>query len=153
MADSKNKLTPKSTDTDLSRRDFLKIVSAAAAGTVLTACAPRAIPLPETTPIPPTPTASQSDIDFSGTSYCGINCKENCPERAYPQTCDGCKAPVGNEKCGSYCCNCPVRKCAQESGVLTCAHCEDFPTCEQETWASYPGLRRRVEQIRAEIQK
>ena len=153
MADTKGKLPPKSVDPGLSRRDFLKITGAAVAGTVFTACTSKPTSPPEPTPIPLTPTPSNGNIDFSGISYCGIHCQEACPEWAYPQTCDGCKAPVGNGKCAPYCCGCPVRKCAQEKNVLTCAHCEEFPSCDQDTWVRYPGLKSRVEQIRAELQK
>lgn len=153
MVDTKNKLQPESVDPNrLSRRDFLKIAGAAVVGTVLTACTPLTTPPPETTPIPPLPTSSESSMDFNKISYCGIHCREACPEWAYPQTCDGCKSPVGNEKCAPYCCGCPVRKCAQEKGVLTCAHCDGFPMCDKDTWKTYPGLKGRVEQLRTELQ-
>ena len=134
----------------LSRRDFLKVAGVAAAGTVLTACTPKTSHPPE--PIPPTMTTTTSNVDFSRIAYCGIHCQEACPEGAYPQTCDGCKAQARNEKCAPYCCGCPVRKCAQEKGVLTCAHCDGFPTCDKSTWATYPGLKKQVEQLRVELQ-
>jgi len=126
----------------LSRRDFLKLLAAAGLVAGCGACQP-AVPGTDSA-------ASEGSIDFSRISYCGIHCQEACPEWAYPQTCDGCKAQT--TKCAPYCCGCPVRKCAREKEVLTCAHCNGFPTCDKETWNIYPGLRKQIEQLRAELQ-
>ena len=42
--------------------------------------------------------------------------------------CDGCKTSTGRLYSG--CNNCEIRKCAQEKGCLTCAHCIEYP-CEK----------------------
>jgi uncharacterized protein (DUF362 family) len=49
----------------LSRRDFLKIAGVAAAGTILSACSPKATPWPEISPVPPTPTRAPTFTPIS----------------------------------------------------------------------------------------
>ena len=41
-------------------------------------------------------------------------------------TCDGCRGP----RTGGYCAECPVRACALERGLQTCADCPDYG-CEK----------------------
>ena len=42
--------------------------------------------------------------------------------------CDGCRVPGG--RLTAYCATCNIRVCAQEKGVITCAHCAECP-CEK----------------------
>jgi len=143
MSEIETNLQPEHTIAhQFSRRDFLKLMATAGLVAGCSACQ-RAFSSDESS----TPS---SKFDFSQISFCGIYCQEACPEHAYPKSCDGCKTEGG--KCTPYCCMCPVRKCAQERGVLTCAHCDGFPTCDKETWKTYPSLRGRIEQLRAELQ-
>jgi hypothetical protein len=127
----------------LSRQNFLKLLAMLGLVAGFSACQ-RAASLEEAS-------SSPGKYDFRLISFCGLDCENACPENTYPNTCEGCKAQSG--KCASYCCGCPVRMCAQEKSVLTCAHCEDFPGCVKETWATYPGLKERIELIRAELLK
>jgi hypothetical protein len=61
--------------------------------------------------------------------------------------CDGCRTPSG--RLFSGCGKCDIRKCAQEKGCLTCAHCPDYP-CDtlQKFFATDPGAKRFLEDIR-----
>jgi hypothetical protein len=42
--------------------------------------------------------------------------------------CDGCRVPGG--RLSSYCGTCEIRICAQNKGMITCAHCPECP-CEK----------------------
>jgi hypothetical protein len=42
--------------------------------------------------------------------------------------CDGCRVPGG--RLSTYCATCEIRLCAQNKGMVTCAHCPDSP-CEK----------------------
>ena len=84
-------------------------------------------------------------------AYCGIRCWSACPEGAYPDQCEGCKSQGG--KLSPYCETCAVRKCASEKGVLTCAHCDGYPTCEADTWKTFPMLRSKIDRIRSDLGK
>jgi hypothetical protein len=106
---------------------------------------PTIAPTPRPTAIP-----TYSAEDFSRMAYCGIRCWVGCPERAYPEKCKGCKSQGG--KLGHYCEICSIRKCASEKQVLTCAHCDAYPSCEVDTWKRYPVLRRKIDQIRSDLQ-
>jgi hypothetical protein len=124
----------------MDRRHFLKLAAAAA---LLSGCKATA---PTTAPTTVPPPAE----DFSQVAYCGIRCQEACPEHAYPTLCDGCKSEGG--KLGSYCERCAIRACASESVVITCAHCDEYATCEAEEWNKFPMLRRQIEEIRQELE-
>jgi hypothetical protein len=41
--------------------------------------------------------------------------------------CDGCLTTKG--RISHFCTTCPVRKCGQEKGVISCAYCDDY-ICE-----------------------
>jgi hypothetical protein len=45
-----------------------------------------------------------------------------------------------------------IRKCAVEKQVVTCAHCDEYPTCDDPMWESYPWLRRQIDQIRSNLE-
>jgi len=124
----------------MDRRHFLKLAAAAAVLSGCQAAAPTAAP----TAVPP------PAEDFSLVAYCGIRCQEACPEHAYPTLCDGCKTEGG--KLGHYCEQCMIRACASEKVVITCAHCDGYPTCEAEEWNKFPMLKRQIEEIRQELE-
>lgn len=42
-------------------------------------------------------------------------------------TCDGC---TSEGRLGGYCSFCAVRACADGRGVVNCAHCSEYETCE-----------------------
>ena len=140
------------------RREFLKVVSGACAGTCLllagsglTSC----LKSSKKNGILP------ANGDFSMVAYCCLKCNE-CDAFIATQTdnqqlrqetakrwnmkpeqinCNGCKTP-------SALFNCSAKQCAEKKQVLTCAHCTDFPTCTNETWTKYPGLKKNVEEMR-----
>lgn len=108
------------------------------------------------------------------TSYCGLDCSV-CP--AYIATssgdsealakvasdwskefgmdvsvesvaCDSCKSDTGR-LCG-YCLACGVRACAEERGVATCAHCDEYVCEVLEKCPAYTAKgRKNLEKIRA----
>lgn len=110
-------------------------------------------------------------------AYCGINCA-NCDafkatqagdteelarvaalwREEYDPTltvetirCDGCSTTGG--RLGGYCPECPVRACAIDRGVQTCAYCEDYGCETLEGFLSHAaGLREALDKMRAEWQ-
>jgi Protein of unknown function (DUF3795) len=44
--------------------------------------------------------------------------------------------------------NCSLKKCATKRGLKTCAHCPDFPACNDGQWSRYPNLRETAEAMR-----
>jgi hypothetical protein len=69
--------------------------------------------------------------------------------------CDGCLAPEGRK--GGYCGECPVRACAVERKVATCAHCPDYGCEKIEGFLKMAGpeggvrLRASLEEIRRSL--
>ncbi len=63
--------------------------------------------------------------------------------------CNGCLAEVG-PLC-SYCAICPVRICARERGVASCAYCGDYP-CDKLAphFAHAPQMRDVLDALRRE---
>lgn len=126
------------------RRDFLKL--AVAAG-LLAGCnaaqQPTAAPL-----LAPTAAATTVSVeDFSQVAYCGMRC-QTCPVlRAH--NCDGCKSESGR-LCPS-CQTCTIRPCAMAKQVATCAHCDEFPSCDDSMWEIFPHLRVKAKQIRSSL--
>jgi len=47
--------------------------------------------------------------------------------------------------------NCEAKQCAVAKGLPTCAHCDDFPTCDKEIWTKWPPLRQMTETMRARL--
>jgi hypothetical protein len=105
-------------------------------------------------------------------AYCGLDCsecdayqatqaddlvlKEKIAERwtkklgmaftADDITCDGCKS----ERLSAWCQKvCVIRPCAEERGVITCAHCNDY-SCKKvdDFLAGDPAARTTLEEIR-----
>jgi hypothetical protein len=108
-------------------------------------------------------------------AYCGINCsgcdaykatqaqdeaelarvaaiwaKEYDPTlTAETIRCDGCLATDG-PLC-SYCSECPVRACAIDRGVQSCAYCNDYACETLEGFLSHAsGLREVLDKMRAD---
>ena len=117
------------------RRDFLKL--AVAAG-LLAGCSSER-----------QPTATPTE-DFSQVSYCGIRCAEACPGNKYPSLCDSCKSEDG--KHSTFWETCTIRACATERQVATCAHCDEYPECDDPLWKRYPILRQNIDQIRSDLE-
>jgi len=115
--------------------------------------------------------------DFSKSSYCGLLCGEGCKVFAATKNndynskteiakdwsakygkvfkpedvhCYGCKTE--NRPVSYYATICQVRNCARERQVITCAHCNDFPACEKQTWTDWPTLKEKIRQIRSKLQ-
>jgi hypothetical protein len=59
--------------------------------------------------------------------------------------CDGCKSD-------NALFNCEAKKCAIARGLPTCAHCDDFPSCDKEIWTKWPQLKKKTEDMRAKLQ-
>jgi len=55
--------------------------------------------------------------------------------------CDGCKSE-------NALFNCDAKKCAVARGLPTCAHCDDFPTCDKDIWTKWPELKKKTEEMR-----
>lgn len=109
-------------------------------------------------------------------AYCGLDCA-TCPAHLawktdddnlrekqavewgspkYPLTakdidCVGCKVDARPKF--KYCGACSVKTCANERGVETCAHCDDYGCDTLEAWFAQMGdtSRQRLEKIRASL--
>lgn len=107
-------------------------------------------------------------------AYCGLKCAEceayqvtraqdlaaqqrlvekwrveyNSPEMTLESViCDGCS--VG-ERHGGYCAACPVRACAVQRRVTTCAACAEYPCEELEKFfVMAPSARVTLDEVRA----
>jgi len=64
-------------------------------------------------------------------------------------TCDGCLSIEGH--LGGHCHECDIRACGVVRGLLNCAHCGDYETCEKlARFVKYvPFVRATLEEIRA----
>jgi len=58
--------------------------------------------------------------------------------------CDGCKSDRTPF-------NCEAKKCAVGRNLPTCAHCDDFPSCDKEIWTKWPQLKQKVEAMRSKL--
>ena len=58
--------------------------------------------------------------------------------------CDGCKSDRA-----LY--NCEAKKCAVSRNLPTCAHCDDFPSCDKEIWTKWPPLKEKVQAMRSKL--
>jgi hypothetical protein len=58
--------------------------------------------------------------------------------------CDGCKSnrtPF----------NCEAKKCAVGRNLPTCAHCDEFSSCDKEIWTKWPQLKEKVQAMRSNL--
>ena len=64
--------------------------------------------------------------------------------------CDGCLTE--SMRLFSGCKNCPIRKCAREKGIESCAYCNEYP-CEQlqKFFTTDPSAKTRLETIRSTL--
>ncbi len=134
------------------RRDLFKLAVAAGTGLFVTGCSDSresTVHSPVTPAAKPTGVQTHPAEDFSRMAYCGIKCRTSCPEKEYPEHCGGCKSEDG--KLGHFCSVCAIRKCASEKQILTCAHCDEYPSCEVDTWTKYPVLRDMIDKIRGDL--
>ena len=102
--------------------------------------------------------------DFSMIAYCCLEC-DKCDVYIATQSnndevrakvakewkmeaeklyCDGCKSDRA-----LY--NCEAKKCAVSRNVSTCAHCDDFPSCDKEIWTKWPMLKEKVQAMRSKL--
>jgi hypothetical protein len=108
-------------------------------------------------------TVHESD-DFSMVAYCCLECDkcdvyiatENNDEelrakvakewkmKAEELYCDGCKSDRTPF-------NCEAKKCAVSRNLPTCAHCDDFTSCDKEIWTKWPQLKEKVEAMRKRL--
>jgi len=58
--------------------------------------------------------------------------------------CDGCKSE-------NALFNCDAKKCAIAKGLPTCAHCDDFTSCDKDIWTKWPELKKKTEEMRRRI--
>lgn len=102
--------------------------------------------------------------DFSLIAYCCLDCKKcdayiathnndehlrikvakEWKKKAEELYCDGCKSDRA-----LY--NCEAKKCAVSRNLPTCAHCDDFPSCDKEIWTKWPQLKEKVEATRSKL--
>lgn len=70
----------------------------------------------------------------------------NAPDMSLKDiSCDGCRGP----RLGGYCSACPVRACAVERGLQTCADCPDYACTELEKFFTMaPQARDTLELLR-----
>ncbi len=63
-------------------------------------------------------------------------------------TCDGC---IGEGRHGGYCGACPVRACGGQKGLVNCAYCDDYESCEplNHFLQMVPSSKERLDAIRA----
>lgn len=102
--------------------------------------------------------------DFSMIAYCCLECDkcdvyiatQNNDEKLRAKVakewkmkaeelyCDGCKSnrtPF----------NCEAKKCAISRNLPTCAHCNDFTSCDKEIWTKWPQLKEKVQAMRIKL--
>ena len=65
-------------------------------------------------------------------------------------TCEGC---TSSGILGGYCHECPIRACGVERGVVNCAYCDDYETCEtlQDFISNVAIARENLEAVRAAL--
>jgi hypothetical protein len=145
--------------THQNRREMLKTCACAGLGLVLTtgsfSCCPCSSNRKQT---------MQDNYDFSMIAYCCLECNKcdvyiatqnNDDElrakiakewkmKAEELYCDGCKSDRTPF-------NCDAKKCAVGRNLPTCAHCDDFPSCDKEVWTKWPQLKEKVQAMRSKL--
>lgn len=66
-------------------------------------------------------------------------------------TCDGCT--TSGKRLSGYCTQCKVRACAVAKGVINCAYCEDYATCEDlnSFLKNVPVAKSNLDQVHASL--
>ena len=141
------------------RRDILKTCACAGLGLALGSASLSCCPCSSNRQ-----QAMLDSDDFSMVAYCCLEC-DKCNVYIATQNnddelraklakewkmdagklyCDGCKSERA-----LY--NCEARKCAVSRNLPTCAHCDDFPSCDKEIWTKWPQLKEKVEAMRSRL--
>jgi hypothetical protein len=81
-------------------------------------------------------------------------CKEQYEMNYEPEDiadCDGCRTEGG--RLFSACINCPIRNCARQQGLESCAYCSRY-TCDklEAFFATEPAAKTRLDELRSDIQ-
>ena len=141
------------------RREMLKTCACAGLGLVLStggfSCCPCSADREQAMP--------DSD-DFSMIAYCCLECDKCDVYIATQNNDDELRAKVANEwkmKAEELYCdgcksdrtpfNCDAKKCAVSRNLPTCAHCDDFPSCDKEIWTKWPPLKEKVQAMRSKL--
>lgn len=102
--------------------------------------------------------------EFAMVAYCCLECDKCDTYIATKNNDDELRAKVAKqwkmkaENINCYGCksenalfNCDAKKCATAKGLTTCAHCDDFPSCDKEIWTKWPELKKKAEEVRRRI--
>jgi len=108
--------------------------------------------------------AQKAPESFEMYAYCCLDCSKCDAYRATVEKNDTLRAEVAArwkmkaEEIDCLGCksqralfNCTLKQCATKRGVLTCAHCPDFPDCKNEQWAKFPKLRETATAMRGRL--
>ena len=106
-----------------------------------------------------------TDDEFAMVAYCCLECDKCDAYLATKNKDEQLRAKVAKEwkmdveKFYCYGCksenalfNCDAKKCAIARGLPTCAHCDDFPSCDKEIWTKWPKIKEKAEEMRAKLQ-
>jgi hypothetical protein len=106
----------------------------------------------------------QAPRSFDLVAFCGLDCSKCDAYLATVRKDDALRAEVAarwNMKPEQIECrgcksaqalfNCTLKQCATKRGLRTCAHCPDFPACEDEQWIRFPKLREAATALRATL--
>lgn len=150
------------------RRDFIKcaVIGAGLCCPLISTCSKKKETVME-----------ELDMDYSTFAYCGLEC-QNCElykatltnnievkKRLAKEWLNIEDKDFKAEEIFCYTCKeeskpynqflqvCQVRACAKEKQLLTCAHCDDLPTCDKELWTKYPEMKKKIDAMREELLK
>jgi hypothetical protein len=109
-------------------------------------------------------TTEKPPQSFEMIAYCCLDCGKCDAYRATVEKNDALRAEVAARwqmkpeqieclgcKSKKALFNCTLKPCATKRGVPTCAHCPDFPSCQNEQWAKFPKLRETATAMRARL--
>ena len=102
--------------------------------------------------------------DFSMIAYCCLECEKCDVYIATQNNDDELRAKVAKEwkmKAEELYCdgcksdrtpfNCEAKKCAISRNLPTCAHCDDFSSCDKEIWMKWPQLKEKVQAMQNKL--
>jgi hypothetical protein len=157
--EQKNSISTKQADSKIKRRVFLQqciyLGAGVTIGSLCASCNKNCHSLKG---------ADLESDDFSMMAYCTLKCNEcnayiatkNKDEKLKAEVaaswgmkpedinCEGCKSERALFSCS-------LKKCAIEKDIITCAHCKDFSSCNDEQWSKYPQLRESAEKLREQL--